>query len=401
MAAIANLSDLGMTDLPQSNQLRVLRLVLSIEESSAPYNQFSLPLASEQNITICSYFPASIPVHKDIKLIEGDGSIRGYFRALFSAGDGFDVVHAHAPHVGIIFLIVSWLVFRRILHSTVYTVHSSYTNYKWRNKLILIPVFMGFRRIVYCSTASYESFPNWIRRLATGRDVVIPNGVDLARIDRVLQVHQQQCTQRTFTVVTIGRLIRLKRPLDILEAYKKCEQQMGELFFIGDGTLKDDIALEIERRMLHHRVHITGKIPRDRVFEHLACADLFISTSEVEGLPVAVLEAMACNCPVILSDIPPHREIARDANFIPLVSIGDVESLVHHIRRYSEMSPSERMAIGAKCREIVVQRYSLESMLTAYLQVYNAISKSGEQFAGKALGIATLPETISKESSLK
>ena len=85
---------------------------------------------------------------------------------------------------------------------------------------------------------------------------------------------------------------------------------------------------------------------------------------------MAVLEAMAAGCPVILSDIPPHREVAEDAEFIPFVAPGDLEGFAREIRRYEEMSPEERRTIGRKCRAHVLERFTLPIMHATTEVVY-------------------------------
>ncbi len=85
------------------------------------------------------------------------------------------------------------------------------------------------------------------------------------------------------------------------------------------------------------QVTFTGLLARERVFERMLAADLFISASRGEGLPVAVLEAMACGCPVLLSDIPGNQEWitpAQEGWFFP---DGDVEGLAQAIQKaYAE-----------------------------------------------------------------
>ncbi|HXQ36410.1 MAG TPA: glycosyltransferase, partial [Anaerolineales bacterium] len=100
----------------------------------------------------------------------------------------------------------------------------------------------------------------------------------------------------------------------------------------------------------------------------------FVSASRGEGLPVAVLEAMACHRPVILSDIPPHREIVKDIDFIPLIQPDDVAGFARTIKKYQEMTPSERMEIGEKCRKIVEDRFSLPAMHAGYARIYSQIT---------------------------
>ncbi len=125
-----------------SKPLTILRLGLSIGETNAAYNQFSLPWLDKHNITLCTYFKSSISPPKEITLFEGDGSLMGFFRVLKAAlaEKGDDIVHAHTVHVGFLYLVAN-IMHGRFTTPTVYTMHDSYQNYKSRNKLLLIPIF--------------------------------------------------------------------------------------------------------------------------------------------------------------------------------------------------------------------------------------------------------------------
>jgi len=130
---------------------------------------------------------------------------------------------------------------------------------------------------------------------------------------------------------------------------------------------------------LSARINIPGIIPRDDVFALLGDADLFVSASLGEGLPVAVLEAMACRCPVILSDIPPHGEIAYNAGFITLVDAKDAASFATQIERLMRMLPEERAAIGEQCRRLVEERFSMQGMQEGYLDIYEQLLGGGSR----------------------
>jgi glycosyltransferase involved in cell wall biosynthesis len=363
-------------------RLRILRLLVNIGETSAPYNQFSLPLVYQQNITLCTYFKTFESVPEQITLFAGDGSSRGFFRALKATLDKrtYDIVHAHSPHVGALFLVAN-LIYRGRLQATVYTVHNSYQSYNLRNKLLLLPIFASFRRVVFCSNASLQSFPKIFKILGSDRARVVQNGLDIARVDQVLEDGSVFSNKDSFTVISVGQLIQRKNPQVLIRAFHYLGNRVGELVFIGDGDLRASLRQECNDLGLGNRVKLMGLMPRDGVYKCFGRADLFVSASRSEGLPIAVLEAMACRCPVVLSDIPPHREITEGVDSIPLIQPDNVFGFANAIEQFRAMTPVERADIGEKCRKLVERRFSLTAMLGKYEELYNQLSGNTPEVA--------------------
>lgn len=356
--------------------LSILHIILAVRETSAPYNEHCLPWADQRDITICAYYGSDITPPKTITLFEGNGSLTGFFRVLKAALDAkeYDVIHAHSPHVGLLFLAGTLFARRKFASSTVITVHDSYANYKFRNRLMFIPVFAGFQKVVCCSQASYDSFPTLFKRLAGARLRVVQNGLDIARVDRIAaNIRRRPLQANGFITIAISRLVDIKNPFSVITAFQQSTEhasQTSRLVYIGDGPLRHSLITKSREAGPENQMEFTGLIPREKVFERLLNADLFISTSRGEGLPVAVLEAMACGCPVLLSDIPPHREIAEGVDFIPLIQPDDVVGFARELKKFREMPVSERITVGQKCRELVHERFSLPTMHAGYAEVY-------------------------------
>lgn len=366
--------------LNSNGSLSILHINVKIEESDMVYNEHCLPMADKYDINMCSYFRSDITPPKSIKLFEGDGTLKGFFHALkiALAEKEYDIIHAHSPHVGFLFLPAILFAYRKFMPISVITVHDSYQNYKLRNKLLYIPVFASFQKVICCGQASYKSFPTFYKWLAGDRIGVVQNGLDIARIDNIATNISHQPQQKIeFTIVAISRLVAVKNPFTLLDAFHQSnngKNQLSRLIYMGYGILQDSLNISSKELGIENQVEFTGLIPRERVFKHLLQADLFISTSKGEGLPVAVLEAMACGRPVILSDIPPHREIAEDVDFISLIAPADVAGFAKEIQKFREMSISEREEIGKKCRDLVKERFSLTAMHSRYAEVYTQIT---------------------------
>ncbi len=371
-----------MADSTPTGKMRVLHLIIMLGETNGQYNEHCLPLMHERDISIVTYFVPNLTPPPEITVFAGDGSLRGFFRALKNAlqATTYDVVHAHAPQTGMLLVLgaFAWRRFSRLRPSLVYTAQDSFHNYSPRNRALMVLCLATFTRIVFCSRSAFESLPRAIKGLVRGRYRVVQNGADLDRVDRAVAGRAGERNGHGFTVISVGRLERVKDPLAALEAFRRSlgEDPASRVVFVGAGELAPAITTRARELGLDERIILTGLIPRDDVFVLCADADVFVSTSHGEGLPVAVLEAMAAGCPVILSDIPPHRELAEGADFIPFVEPGDVDGFAAEIRRYHEMTAEERKGIGRMCRDHMAARFTLPIMRAGTEAVYREVAPS-------------------------
>jgi glycosyltransferase involved in cell wall biosynthesis len=359
-----------------TNRLRVLHLIVTLGPANAQFNEHCLPMRYERDITICSLHPRTVDVPAEIVVFEGDGTATGFMRALERAFDHgpYDVVHAHAPGTAAAATFVR-LRSHRSMSNAIMTVHNSRDSFPIRNQFLLAPLFVAFPTVVFCSRAAARSFPRAMRALARTIDVV-PNGVDTERVERVVREHGDRSDR--FRVVGVGRLIARKDPATVIDAFQAASEPPDRLLFVGDGVERLDLIDRASSAGLSDQLEITGLVGRDEVYRHLARSSLFVSAARGEGLPVAVLEAMAAGLPVVLSDIPPHREIVDGVGFVPLVRPGDIGGFAAAIRSVKAMPEAERADIGARCRALVERRFSLDAMHRSYERVYRtALTRGG------------------------
>ncbi len=356
----------------------VLHVILKVQATNGQFNEHCLPLASRRDITIASFLAPTLPCPPEITMHAGTGSFRSGWRVLREAlRSSYDVIHVHAPQTGVI-LLAALGVRRARRANCVYTVQNSYKNYRPRNRVLMVPIFAAYPQIVFCSQAALDSMPSWLRRLSRNKAHVVPNAVDIASIDAAIASdgEPEGNAGGPLRIVMVGRLVPIKNMATVLRAVARVGAPV-DVQIIGDGPLRGELEALVEGSdALRGHVRFTGLLERSEVHRRLAAGDLCVSASFGEGLPVAVLEAMACRTPVLLSDIDPHREINIARPELAVLPCEDVEAFAASIGRIAAMAADEREALGDACRRIVEDRFSTAAMHAAYVPIYDAAARS-------------------------
>jgi glycosyltransferase involved in cell wall biosynthesis len=130
----------------------------------------------------------------------------------------------------------------------------------------------------------------------------------------------------------VGRLEPQKRFDLLMEAFARVSHDAPKLRLLiaGDGSLKSELAAVVERLGLGERCTLIGHCTDIIGFHH--ALDLFVQSSDYEGTPNAVLEAMALETPIVATDVGGTRELARDRQEALIVPPGQVEALAAAMR---------------------------------------------------------------------
>lgn len=221
-------------------------------------------------------------------------------------------------------------------------------------------------------------------RLPAGRIHVVPRGRDPERLGAPSA--QRRAAARDAlglatdaeVVLNVGREDFQKGQDVLLEAFDHLAPGRPRLHLLlagRRGNASDGIEHRLGELAERHRVHRLGQ--RGDVPELLAAADLFAFPSRFEGLPGAVLEAMALGLPVVAADIPPVREVVPIAESGQLVAPEDPAALASAIEAL--LADRARMAaLGDHNRRIFQNRYTLERSAEGMAALYRRLAV-GEQ----------------------
>lgn len=157
---------------------------------------------------------------------------------------------------------------------------------------------------------------------------VIPNFVDLSHFKRQNHDHFRKaiCPQNEKLIVHISNFRKVKRVQDVIKTFAKINQKIkSKLVLIGDGPeLKMVKNLRRDLDLCDSVLHIGYS---DKIEEVLSICDLFLLPSEKESFGLAALEAMACQVPIVTSNVGGLKELNVDGKTGFTCQVGDIEDM--------------------------------------------------------------------------
>ena len=197
----------------------------------------------------------------------------------------------------------------------------------------------------------------------------VQNGTDL---DRFMSLEKKSLRKRLDIdidkriFISVGDLTSRKEPLLIIKAFKKANLENSKLIFLGNGPLFDVCNKEISS---FKNIELVGKVAN--VHQYLGASDYFISASLAEGLPNTVLEAMACGLPCILSNIPPHKEIAQlNIKSSLFFEKTDIKGLT---QKLNTLKNEDYEVMSEASKKIIHGYLSAELMSNNYQSIYSSL----------------------------
>ncbi len=198
----------------------------------------------------------------------------------------------------------------------------------------------------------------------------IPNSVDVSAIRSVAPVSSELILNNPNIILVVGRLTQQKAVEVVLQAISLLNDREGFKFIIiGEGPLRQDLNKLIQTLNI---VDSVVMLPfQSEWWGWLKIAKALISMSRYEGNPNVVLEAMAAGCPLIVSDIPEHREILTDktAVFVPCENSIQLAATINKF--FSDLELAYKRSDHAKK---YVDGLTIQRTADAYEEVYSKIS---------------------------
>jgi glycosyltransferase involved in cell wall biosynthesis len=153
----------------------------------------------------------------------------------------------------------------------------------------------------------------------------------------------------------------------------------------GDGPRRQYLERLARELGIAHRVVFTGYV--SNIWTLMKGADAFASLSRFEGCPNVVIEAMACGCPLVVSDIPAHREIldGKAASFVDPDNPAEVARAIKAV-----LNDGTAARVRAKAALANMAEWKVEQIAQLYKRVYHGVSRAAllEDVAPAAMDVS-------------
>lgn len=273
----------------------------------------------------------------------------GFIRlCIFINKQNTDIVLAHLPVAGVAARLSGWLTNRPVL----YVEHSIVSSYRFVTRLLNRMTYRLNSAVIAVSNAVERSINQTCKRSDLPAIHVIPNGIDYdivrhAITDAQMIRRKLGIADDSFVFGTVASLRPVKRVDLLIHAFERLSVRFPgiRLLIVGGGDQMEPLKDLVMSLGLNHMVIFTGW--QEHALPYMAAMDTYVICSEWEGLPLALLEAMALKKPVIASAVGGITDVIYDGINGLLIPADDKRALLAAMEKLL-VSPEYRNSLAAR-----------------------------------------------------
>ncbi len=279
-----------------------------------------------------------------------------------------DVVHSHMVHAN---LFTRLLRLSTRIKKLICTAHSSNEGSRGR----MLAYCLTDRLCDLSTNVSQEAVDISVKRGAApaSRIIAMPNGIDTSRftfspISRDSLRRQLKLADNTPLILAVGRFTEAKDYPSLLTAFSQLPSEFNhaQLAIIGTGEEQTNIEALAAQLGLTKQIHFLGL--QRNVHEWMSAADVYVMSSAWEGMPLVLLEAMACERVVVATDCGGVKEVIGDCGI--LVPAKNSPALTQGLQQGLALGLEAAKAQGKAARGRIVAHYSLNAQADKWLELY-------------------------------
>ena len=273
-----------------------------------------------------------LKINNKSKIIKNISNIKKLNKVLKK--EKFDIVFGVTFNMSLILALSSFYDTTKliaIMHNTI-----SYEKHRFMRirKIIMNLVSKKFKKIVFVSNGARKDYIDAMK-IDESKTITIYNPVVSEEIiEKSLQKTNCDWIDNKGdykVIINIGRLTAQKNQKMLLKAIKiVSKKEKIRLIILGDGELKDELQNLAKKENINDIVKFWGFTNNPYAF--LSKSDLFVLSSNYEGLPTVLIEALACGCKIVSTDCPTGpKEILDNGNYGKLVELNDENKMASAI----------------------------------------------------------------------
>ena len=206
---------------------------------------------------------------------------------------------------------------------------------------------------------------------------ILENGINMQELGKteIDILEKYKIKDNEFIILFLGRLIPTKRPEDLINAFSLIYKKIpnSKLIIAGSGDEESKLRKLISNLHIANRVIFTGFVsPKTGKWELLKRCDIFVLPSLLEGLPIAILEAMSYGKPIIATNVLPFQEIIKNIVTGILVEPKSPEELSKAILELAR-NKEKMLIIGQNAKKEFNLRFDIQRTGEEYLNLYKKV----------------------------